>query len=414
MKTTLYFFGKIIFAWLVALFGVMMLWNGITRGEAQGPIFIIWLFAMLFILLQAASHLRRVKLIVGDTNANQSTLANRQRRMIELPLRADEAFQLIDAAVRELPRVEQVMSAADSLQIRAQVKRLSAVDAQQSRFERFFQRTQHDVVSATITPHEEACSITLVSEPDGGAWRDWFVVDLGANLDNVEAISRAISRRVAEGRRVEQRGVLKTSNDKALALAKLGLLQAQIEPHFLYNTLGSAKYLVRQDALKAEAILDNLITYLRHSLPRTQEASSSLGDELQRANAYLDILKIRMGERLITHIDVPDMLRTLPFPAMMLQTLVENAIKHGLEPKTGGGNIWILATKTTTHLSVTVADDGCGLGAGALNTKGTGIGLSNVRERLQLSYGDNANFTLAANYPTGAAATIRIPLGGVA
>lgn len=414
MKTSFYFFCKIIFAWLVALFGVMMLWNGITRGEAQGPIFIAWLFAMVFILLQAASHLRRVKLIVGDANVNQGTLANRQRRTIELPLRADEAFQLLDAAVRELPRVEQVMSAADSLQIRAQVQRLSASGAKQAGFKRFFQGTRHDVVSATITPNGDGCSVTLVSEPDGGAWRDWFVVDLGANLENVEAISRAISRRVAEGRRVERSGVLKTSKDKALALAKLGLLQAQIEPHFLYNTLGSAKYLVRQDVGKAEAILDNLITYLRHSLPRTEETSSSLGDELQRANAYLDILKIRMGERLTTHIDVPDTLRAHPFPAMMLQTLVENAIKHGLEPKTGGGNIWILATKTATHLSVTVADDGCGLNMNAHETKGTGIGLSNVRERLQLSFGDAANFSLSANYPAGAAATIRIPLSEVA
>ena len=418
MKARLFFFARIAVAWIVALLAFLMFWNGITRGSAQEPVFFVWLAALFFVLVQAVSHVRRVKLMVGDANVNATTLAARQRRQIELPLTADEGFQLLDAAIRELPRVEKVLSAPDSLQIRAEVRRLTGSlwpNLLQFGRTKSTKHASHDVVSATITPHGDACSITLVGEPAGGAWRDWFVVDQGANLGNVEAISRAISRRVAAWRRREHDGVLQNSSDRALALAKLGLLQAQIEPHFLYNTLGSAKYLVRSDAIKAEAMLDNLITYLRHSLPRTEDARSTLGDELHRATAYLDILRIRMGERLSAHIDVPDRCRAMPFPAMMLQTLVENAIKHGLEPKSGGGNIWILASTTTTHLCVTVADDGRGLNSEQTKTmksQGSGIGLNNVRERLQLAYGGEAAFEMVANFPSGVAATIRLPIRG--
>jgi signal transduction histidine kinase len=416
MKTSYFFLVKLLFAWAVAGFIFLLFWSNLFQ-RGQGTVFITWLIVVVFELLDAVSHIRRVKLIVGDDNLNTNVLANRQRRQIELPMRSDEGFQLLDAAIRELPRVEQMFSAADSLQVRAKVQREYSSNSTQitTALSNWVWGTTLDLVHATITPNGETCSLTLVCEPKGGAWLDWFLVDQAANLENIEAITRAISRRVSEGRRLEQQGVKQTTNDKALAIAKLGLLHAQIEPHFLYNTLGSAKYLVQRDAVKAEAILDNLIQYLRHSLPRTEDTASTLGDELVRATAYLDILKIRMGDRLTTHINVAESLYKHPFPAMMLQTLVENAIKHGLEPKSGGGNIWILANVTATHLSVTVADDGCGIGLNKNDTKidttGTNIGINNVRERLQLAFGDKAAFDLVANFPTGAAATIRIPVG---
>jgi LytS/YehU family sensor histidine kinase len=153
-------------------------------------------------------------------------------------------------------------------------------------------------------------------------------------------------------------------------------------------------------------MLGHLITYLRHSLPRTTDAPSSLGEELARARAYLEILRIRMGPRLQMQIEVPEHLLMEPFPPMMLQTLVENAIKHGLEARPGGGTIWILGREDDDGIAITVADDGQGL-----NTEraGTGIGLKNVRERLRLAYGPAASFDLAANYPSGVAATIRLP-----
>ncbi|MES2073643.1 MAG: histidine kinase, partial [Pseudomonadota bacterium] len=237
-------------------------------------------------------------------------------------------------------------------------------------------------------------------------WTDWFLVDDGTNLENAEAISRAVTRRVAERCRNEQALVKQTVTEKELTVAKLSLLHAQVEPHFLYNTLASAQVLTRTDPARADQMLGNLITYLRHSLPRTDDALSCIGEELERARAYLDILRIRMGSRLQLQIEVPEPLKAVPFPSMMLQTLVENAIKHGLEPKTGGGTIWILARASENAVAVTVADDGRGFSS---EGGGTGIGLRNVRERLRLAYGAAASFAIVANFPCGVAATITVP-----
>jgi LytS/YehU family sensor histidine kinase len=203
---------------------------------------------------------------------------------------------------------------------------------------------------------------------------------------------------------------VQTHVEKELTAAKLSLLHAQVEPHFLYNTLASAQYLTRTDPALADQMLGNLITYLRHSLPRTDTSPSTLGEEVERARAYLEILKIRMGERLQLSIEVPPNLLGIPFPAMMLQTLVENSIKHGLEPRTAGGTVWILAKESDGRVAVTVADDGEGFGNG--KTQGTGIGLKNVRERLRLAYGNSASLQVVANFPSGVAATITVPVVG--
>ena len=114
-----------------------------------------------------------------------------------------------------------------------------------------------------------------------------------------------------------------------------------------------------------------------------------------------------MGARLELKVEVPEELMALQLPSMMLQTLVENAIKHGLEPKPGGGTVWILARCIDDHATVTVADDGQGFGSA---TGGTGIGLKNLRERLQLTYGGRASFALVSNFPSGVAATLTLPL----
>jgi sensor histidine kinase YesM len=197
-----------------------------------------------------------------------------------------------------------------------------------------------------------------------------------------------------------------TATEKALALARLRLLQAQVEPHFLYNTLANVQALMRNDPADAEAMLGHLIDYLRRSLPRTDTALSTLGEELERSRAYLAILKLRMGERLALEIDVAHELLPTPLPPMMLQTLVENAIKHGLEPKPAGGHVWIFARRDDGRIAVTVADDGCGFD---VSGGGTGIGLRNVRERLRLLFGSAASLTVAANAPAGVAATISVP-----
>jgi hypothetical protein len=344
----------------------------------------------------AFSHARRVRLVAGALDWDR--LSARQRRQIEIPLEAGEAFDLVDAAIRELPGAVAVDSARDSLQVRAKVKRIDPYGG--------YARKGRNQVLAFVNPNGDAGTVLLACEPERPAWTDWFLVDHGTSLENAEAIVRAIRRRVAERRRGEQATVRATVSEKELAVARLNLLQAQVEPHFLYNTLANAQLLTRSDPQLADRMLGNLIHYLRHSLPRTGDGMSTLGQELDRTRAYLDILRIRMGERLAVQIEVDETLARLPFPSMMLQTLAENAIKHGLEPKPGGGTIWIMARVHGQALAVTVADDGIGLSAG---TAGSGIGLSNVRERLRLSYGERASFALGSNFPSGVAATITLP-----
>src|SRR3546814_5063633 len=131
-------------------------------------------------------------------------------------------------------------------------------------------------------------------------------------------------------RRGEKEVVRDTASARELSEAKLSLLNAQVEPHFLYNTLASAQALTRSDPQRADAMLGHLIAYLRRSLPRNLDGQSTLGEELERAVAYLAILKIRMGARPSTQGEVPEALHAVTFPSMMLQTLVETAIKPGL------------------------------------------------------------------------------------
>ncbi|HEY5804688.1 MAG TPA: histidine kinase [Lysobacter sp.] len=411
MVTNFSFIVRLIAAWFVAFLALSILINATPLGRFDGwPLTFLFLVTIGFVITGAVSHLRRVRLIAGQGDVNAATLGNRQRRQIEIPFEAGEAFDLLDAAIRDLPRTEEIESARDSLQIRAKVKRLQPYGSNPS--SRYFNPlalfgTARNQIQATVTPGESTGSVTLICEPENGAWSDWFCVDDGTNLENAEAITRAVARRIAERRRSEQAAAAQTVTEKELTVAKLSLLHAQVEPHFLYNTLASAQYLTRTDPIRADEMLGHLILYLRHSLPRTDEALSTLGVELERSRAYLEILKLRMGPRLALQIDVPEDLRATPLPPMMLQTLVENAIKHGLEPKPGGGTVWILARSNDRIVSVTVADDGDGFNA---ESTGTGIGLKNVRERLRLVYGGAAALAIVANFPSGVAATITVPV----
>ena len=366
---------------------------------------LVWT-TLIYRAIRAFSHTRRVKLIADRLDA--STLASRHRRRVEIPLPADEAFALVEAAIRELPRVENVEATRDSLQVTAQLKRRNPYLHGPGGPRRMggAEGARKNLVLATVTPGDTVSSLTLICEPEGGAWVDWFMVDDGTNLENAEAITRALSRRITEHRKGEQAAVHQTASEKELAVAKLNVLNAQVEPHFLYNTLASAQLLTRSDPARADQMLGNLITYLRNSIPRTEGEMSTLASELERARAYLEIMKIRMGDRLSVQVQVPEALRATPMPPMMLQTLVENAIKHGLEPITGGGTIWIIARESDGKVSVTVADNGRGFGG---DSAGTGVGLKNVRERLKLAYGGEAALNLGPNFPNGVAASIVIP-----
>jgi hypothetical protein len=192
--------------------------------------------------------------------------------------------------------------------------------------------------------------------------------------------------------------------------ARMAAMQAQVEPHFLFNTLASIDHLIETDPPRASTMQKNLIALLRASMPTMREshpAAHNLGREMAVIRPYLEILKVRMEDRLQTEIDVPEGLLSADFPSMMVQSLVENAIKHGLEPKPDGGILSVRAEIVHGNLAVTVADTG--LGFGKADTAGTGTGLNNIRERLQLLYGTKASVTVADNAPTGTRVTVIVP-----
>jgi len=193
--------------------------------------------------------------------------------------------------------------------------------------------------------------------------------------------------------------------------ARMAAMQAQVEPHFLFNTLASIEHLIETDPARAGKMQRNLIALLRASMPTMREANAQgtgeLGRELAMIRPYLEILKVRMEERLQTEVRVSDGLLSAEFPPMMLQSLVENAIKHGLEPKAEGGQLTVSAEIVHGKLAVTVADTG--LGYGKAGTAGTGIGLSNIRERLALLYAGKAGLTITETQGGGTSATITLP-----
>ena len=410
MFKSLAFVLRIAIAWGFVVMMVAAMYSSVPLiGRFELPIILLVMGTMALVIGGAFSHLRRVRLIAGHIDGD--TLGNRQKRLVEIPLEAGEAFDLLDAAIRELPGAEQIQSARDSLQVKAKVARPRTYGEHPLRRWNplLWFGLPRNQLQATVTPAGDSGRVTLICEPENPAWSDWFLVDDGTNYENAEAIVRAITRRIGERRRGEQASAAQTATEKELTEAKLNLLHAQVEPHFLYNTLASAQLLTRSDPVRAEAMLGHLIQYLRRSLPNAEGEMSTLGAELERALAYLEILKVRMGDRLDVQTDVAEALRTTPMPAMMLQTLVENAIKHGLEPRTGGGTVWIRARRDDNTVAVTVADNGEGFNT---KTSGTGIGLKNVRERLRLRYAGAANLAVVANFPAGVAATLTVPANG--
>ena len=191
-----------------------------------------------------------------------------------------------------------------------------------------------------------------------------------------------------------------------LSESNLRMLQAQIEPHFLFNTLANVLSLIRDEPLKAERMLEDFIGYLRGSLKRTRSGDVSLAEELQLLRAYLDIQAIRMGERLRYTIDIAPELLDIRLPPLLLQPLVENAIKHGLEPKAKGGELSVQARRESADLVVEIADTGLGMAS----SDSPGIGLDNIRARLQALYRQDAELSIQPNHPQGVKASLRIPL----
>jgi sensor histidine kinase YesM len=220
------------------------------------------------------------------------------------------------------------------------------------------------------------------------------------------AAERRAARAVAEA----QQNEFVAASARMLAEARLRALQAQIEPHFLYNTLANVVSLIGPRPAEAQHMLERFIDYLRASLGASRSDEATLASEATLIAAYLDVLKVRMGDRLRYRIELPDELRQFRIAPMLLQPVVENAIAHGLEPKVEGGEIVVSAQVEKGHVCVRISDTGAGLNESAPRKPGGGVGLSNLRERLGSLYGGAAKVELLENQPCGMTVRLMLPL----
>jgi len=217
--------------------------------------------------------------------------------------------------------------------------------------------------------------------------------------------------RLARIRRAHEEARLRAEVVERQAVqAQLRLLQAQIEPHMLFNTLANLQGLIALDPARASLMLDQLIQYLRSTLGATRADSTTLEQEFTAMQAYLGLMGVRMGSRLAYRLDLPPQLRGARLPPLLLQPLVENAIVHGLEPTVAGGEIVIEASTHDGLLDIAVRDSGRGLAAAAPGRPGGGVGVSTTRERLQSLYGERAAVLLAPAQPQGTLVRLTLPL----
>ncbi|NOT32958.1 MAG: histidine kinase [Candidatus Eisenbacteria bacterium] len=193
--------------------------------------------------------------------------------------------------------------------------------------------------------------------------------------------------------------------------ARLRLLQAQVTPHFLFNTLANVQELVDSGSPQAAIVLRSLVAYLRASVPRLNETATTLGQELQLVQAYLELMHMRMPDRLQFAVHVDDTALALSCPPMTLLTLVENAVRHGVDPSEEGGRIDIHLQRRGERCVLQVVDTGAGL---RQSVGGLGTGLSTLRERLQLAFAGDAQLRVSAQHPRGVCAEVEFPARGTA
>lgn len=197
--------------------------------------------------------------------------------------------------------------------------------------------------------------------------------------------------------------------EKVVVLSQLKQLQSQIEPHFLFNTLATINVLIESDSEKAKLMLEKLTDLLRVTLKNSRTEQSTIAQEVDLLDAYLNIQKIRLGERLAFSIETHEISDLQVIPPFLIQPLVENALTHGIEPKAAGGQVNIRITQQAEQLKIEVSDSGAGLKTPSANT-GHGVGLSNIRQRIETLYGDKASLTITEQTEGGVVSTILLPL----
>jgi sensor histidine kinase YesM len=263
------------------------------------------------------------------------------------------------------------------------------------------------VILSISLPGSVALGLSLAFLVSGtGSWSGPYVgmtMALGLFFGFIGVITFLQSERIETEK--ARRELVQSESEKREIEANLKLLQAQIEPHFLFNTLANVGSLIDSDQALARKLLERLNDWLRIALVRARSDHTTLGDELDMLENYLQILKIRFGERLRWRIEVPEEARLFSFPPMLLQPLVENAVRHGIEPKIGGGEIVIHVEGSNGSLRVEVRDSGVGL----IGDESSGAGLANVRARLATLFGARGRLTLENVSGGGVAATLELP-----
>jgi two-component sensor histidine kinase len=253
------------------------------------------------------------------------------------------------------------------------------------------------IFSASAASYLTELGISLFFSPP-------YPAQFGGGKDLLIAIAFSSLFLISNIIREESERQVKT--ERQLVELRLNALQAQIEPHFLYNTLANVQELVRTSASDAEKMLQHLITYLKAAIPEVRSGTGRLGQEMERAHSYLQIMQIRMGTRLRFEIDVAEELRSIPVPPLGVLTLVENAVKHGIDRLPQGGMVTVRAIREGNDLTLKVYDTGIGFG----DNLGSGMGLNNLRERLDTLYAKQATLELTHRQPHGVEATLRIPI----
>jgi histidine kinase len=236
----------------------------------------------------------------------------------------------------------------------------------------------------------------------------FFVLSMaGVLLASWMAMSALLRQRDEEARSQALRFELERSELERKALdSRLRMLQAQVEPHFLFNTLANVRELVDSGSPQASRVLDTLIAYLRSAVPRLHEPTTTLGQEVDLVRAYLELMHLRMPDRMRFEIDAEPAALRLRCPPTTLLTLVENAVRHGIDPSEDGGRIDIRVRVHEGRCLCVVTDTGMGLAGG---NGGLGTGLSTLRERLQIVFGTSADVRIAAFQPRGVRAEVEFP-----